>query len=146
MDWKIFFVKSASKEYATCNHCCAEIACKGGSTSGMHKHIKICKKYITQSSSSSPVTKRLRLDDNQKFVQKTLDGYTIKKSLEETVSELAAVDGLTIQQITNSRYIRKKLEEDFGKIPKNKTDVMNLIHNYYEKIKLKIKVRKFKNK
>jgi hypothetical protein len=45
---------------------------------------------------------------------------------------MAAVDGISIRAITRSRYIRESIASRGFKLPKNKNDVMKLIHKHYE--------------
>ena len=56
-------------------------------------------------------------------------------SLEEIVSKLAALDGLSINCITNSSFIRESLQQRNYCLPQNNSRVMNLIYKFYETIK-----------
>lgn len=50
---------------------------------------------------------------------------------------MAAEDGITIRQITQSKFIRQSLVKEFPKrtIPKCETGMMGLIETFYEKAK-----------
>lgn len=54
---------------------------------------------------------------------------------------MAAKDGLTVRQITRSKYIRACLTKDFPSrtIPKNETDMIKLIEVFYERAKDQVK-------
>lgn len=73
--------------------------------------------------------------------QKTmLECYSFK-ILEETVSRLAAKDGMTIRQITRSQFIRSALTKEFPTrtIPKNESNMIVLMKTFYAQTKNLVK-------
>lgn len=74
--------------------------------------------------------------------QKTIHECFSFRSLEETVARMAAEDGLTIRQITQSNFIRQSLVKEFPKrtIPKCETGMIGLIETFYEKAKDEVKL------
>jgi hypothetical protein len=71
--------------------------------------------------------------ENSNKKGKTMLDYVQRQNLEDIVSKLAAVDGISITAITRSEFIRESIASRGFKLPKNETDVMKLIHNQYEK-------------
>lgn len=71
------------------------------------------------------------------FSQGSIASYLKCSTLEETIAQLAAQDGLTIHQIAKSKYIRRSLQRDFPKlnIPKSSNGTMRIIFKYYKKCK-----------
>jgi hypothetical protein len=57
--------------------------------------------------------------------------YTKRASLAEIVSRLAAVDKIPINTITTSSFIRESMYERGYKLPKNHSDVLKLIKEFY---------------
>lgn len=66
--------------------------------------------------------------------QQTLNFSQHQKTLGEIVSGLAAKDGLTFRQIT-SEFIRESIQSRGFKLPKNESDVMKIILQFYEEKK-----------
>lgn len=63
------------------------------------------------------------------------------------VSRLAAEDGLTIRQITNSKIIRQLfIDSNQYKIPKCETDTMDLIKSFYDAKKNEVEMKLHKLK
>ena len=85
--WKHF--DHADNNEGTCKHCRKNISCKGGSTSGLLRHLK------SKHSLSLEVEERPFTAKKVKIQQKSITSFVnIKKeSLQTIVSQLAAVDG-----------------------------------------------------
>ena len=86
------------------------IKCTGGSTSGLHRHLKskhsIEKPSSTQSDVSSNIqsassTKRFKSD----YSQATMHSFMIKTNRKEIVAKLVAVDGLPPSSVCKSEFI-----------------------------------------
>ena len=58
------------------------------------------------------------------------------KKRAEIITKLATVDGIPVNAITKSEFIRKALIYQGYSLPKNPSQVMELIHSHYEEIKL----------
>lgn len=142
-----YFEKLAGSESATCKQCGRNIKCKGSSTGGLIKHArgvhnleiptaknpeKTVSSSATATSSQSPAesssaAKRLR--------EGTILSFVKRESMQEIVSRMAALDGFTISGITKSQFIRESLAKRSFKLPKDKKNVMNLVHSYFETAK-----------
>jgi hypothetical protein len=131
--WK-HYKKIVNEEQAMCNYCSNKLSIKGSTTSGLIRHlqakhnISIKNKQNNDNSESSQIKKSK--------IQPTLDQYSSKKStLSEIVAELAATDGISLHAITNSKFIRQSISDRGYVLPKNKSDVMNLVKEHYNVVK-----------
>ena len=114
---------------ARCNMCKSEIAVVDYSTSSLLKHLKTHNIHLN-------VKKREREADPEAEKPlknyKTMMDYIQRPSLQEIVSKMATVDGISIRAITRSEFIRESVITRGFKLPKNETDVMKLIQNHFE--------------
>ena len=55
----------------------------------------------------------------------------------EIITKLDTVDGIPVNAITKSEFIRKALIYQGYSLPKNRSQVMELVHSHYEEIKVK---------
>lgn len=67
--------------------------------------------------------------------QTTILHYVKGLDLEETVSKLAALDGISVNTITKSEFIRESFTTKRMQLQRSPSSVMTLIHNYYNKVK-----------
>lgn len=67
--------------------------------------------------------------------QMTILHYVKGLDLEETVSKLAALDGISVNPITKSEFIRESFTSKRMQLQRSPSSVMTLIHNYYSKVK-----------
>lgn len=67
--------------------------------------------------------------------QMTILHYVKGLDLEETVSKLAALDGISVNTITKSEFIRESFTSKRMQLQRSPSSVMTLIHNYYSKVK-----------
>lgn len=133
--WQYFTKTSDDK--ARCHKCINKtISCKGGSTSGLIRHlvhihnINLLKRKNEENIAGPSNAQTPKLPKpNTANISSFLTG---KKTMAEIVARLAAVDGFTIHGITNSSFIRQSMENLNFSMPKNKSGVMKLIHNYYD--------------
>ena len=58
--------------------------------------------------------------------------FTQSKSMAEIVARLVASDGLSIHGICKSDFIRQSMQARQYNLPKDKTNVMKLVHSYYQ--------------
>lgn len=116
--WSYFDLKKADE--AQCKHCPKILLCKGGSTVGLKRHLEKIHNIILNKE-EEPSTKK-------RCVQLTIDSMTKKVSLGERLARFAAIDGFSINAITESDQIRELLRDKGFTLPKSKTDVMNLIY------------------
>ena len=85
--WKNF--DHADNNEGTCKHCYRNISCKGGSTSGLLRHLKSNHSFSLEDKERPFTAKKVKIQ------QKSITSFVnIKKeSLQIIVSQLAAVDG-----------------------------------------------------
>ena len=101
--WQHFIRQT--RETAECKKCNKTLNCIGGSTSSLSAHIKNVH-CINISEDFS-----LEESDSALKKQKTLTGFIQRKSIEEEISRLASVDGLSFQCITKSTFIQENLRK-----------------------------------
>ena len=92
-----------TKETAKCKKCNKTLKCIGGSTSSLSAHLKNVHGINISEDFS------LEESDSALRKQKTLTGFTQRKSIEEEISRLASVDGLSFQCIAKSTFIHENL-------------------------------------
>ena len=141
----MYFTKSVNEEVAVYNKCKTSIKCRGWSTSGLIRHLKSKHEYIMQHDIEKSVVvpaKRSAVDDGastssskKTTVQQKLTFFIRKDTREELVTKLATVDGFSINAITKSEFIRQSFSEKGFVLPKNSSDVMDLVHTQYFKVK-----------
>ncbi|XP_067124752.1 pancreatic lipase-related protein 2-like [Centruroides vittatus] len=138
--WK-YFVKDLKQEFATCNECKTQIKCKGLSTSSLIRHLSnkhnIDKLSVTSTKRTAEETGAT--SSKRLASQQTLPSLFIKKeTCEEIVTKLAILDGISINPITKSELFRKSLTDKGYTLPKNPSQVMDLIHSHYKQIKQRL--------
>ncbi|KAF6321781.1 S1 RNA binding domain 1 [Rhinolophus ferrumequinum] len=127
-----YFRKDKDKESARCQICSKTLQCKASSTSGLHRHLEYIhgmkrkKKSELNNDEPMPSSSKRRT---------TILHYVKGLDLEETVSKLAALDGISINTITKSEFIRESFTSKGMQLPGSPSSVMTLIHNYYSKVK-----------
>lgn len=133
--WDSF--KKLEMDKAICNHCNKMLSCKGSSTSNLHNHLKAVHKIIIEKKSETIVEEETPgSSSSSKKQTKILNFMKVKrKSLEEIISKLAAMDGFSINSLTNSSFIRESLQQQGYSLPKNNSRVMDLIHTFYDNAK-----------
>lgn len=128
--WNYFTISegmSLKHAKACCKLCNLSISNIDGSTTAMSRHLNIIHGIDLKKMSAAEEVDAMR--NNKK--SKTMMDFVNRKSLEEIVSKLAAVDGISIRAITRSEFIRESIAKCTKGLPKNETDVMNLVHKYY---------------
>lgn len=142
-----YFSKEKGAEKAKCLKCQDKfLSCKGSSTSGLIRHLQHVHKIN--------LSKRNANDDQfvgpSKIVkvqpQSIITFFNKKQSMAEIVARLATVDGFSIHGIAKSEFIRQSLNERQYNLPKGKSNVMKLIHDFYElkKSEIKQKIESYK--
>ena len=132
--WK-HFIRDYNDDKVKCIHCSQNMSCKGGSTSGLFRHLK--SKYNLDSSESEdqPCSKKVKVQ------QESISPFVSvkKESLQGIVSQLAAVDGFSIHSIGKNKCIRESLIAKGLRLSSWDSDIMNLIHREYNDIQKQIK-------
>lgn len=135
--WKEF--KKLPGERAQCLKCPQIISCKGGSTSGLWRHLENKHNLQNQSGSNAVPSKQSKMitapAPAPSAKQSTLIPFLKRKSLSEVVSRLAATDGFSISAICKSQFIRQSVAERGFTLPKTKSAIMQLIHDFFEQAK-----------
>ncbi|CAG9136162.1 unnamed protein product [Plutella xylostella] len=152
--WNHF--KKIGQDKAQCNHCPKSLSCKGSSTSGLSRHLELLHNIklndhgreassaaTTSASSPTPGTSTGLPQTAKKrkvlMVQTSMDQHIKPPStIAEIVSNLAAKDGLSVRQITNSEVIRGFVSQAGLNMPKCETSVMRIITDYAEEKKQEI--------
>ncbi|XP_074174497.1 uncharacterized protein LOC109443974 isoform X2 [Rhinolophus sinicus] len=127
-----YFRKDKDKESARCQICSKTLQCKASSTSGLHRHLE----YIhgMKRKKKSDLTNGEPMPSPSKR-QTTILHHVKGLDLEETVSKLAALDGISVNTITKSEFIRESFTSKGMQLPRSPSSVMTLILNYYSKVK-----------
>ena len=127
--WDYYTLQDSSRGKAICNKCKAVLSNIDGCTTAMTKHINVKHGINIQKN-------RLEMleDEPSKKTTKTILDFTIvvKRSLDEIVSRLATVDGISIRAIIRSEFIRESIMKCGYVLPKNESDVMKLIYKDFE--------------
>lgn len=150
--WK-YFVREAGKARCKVENCNAVLDAKATTSLSYHleKTHKLFKSSTTTSARNSASTSQGKPNEQdvvekvpeepQPKKQKTMFECFWMKTLEETISRMAATDGLTIRQITKSSFIHQSLVKEFPKrsVPKTENGTMVLIEKYYAESKEQVK-------
>ena len=140
--WAKFVQSDNDKNIAICNICNKRIACKGSSTTGMHRHLQgkhgMVAKHAMAMLEENVNTKRM------KYTDQTITNYLTRsnpETLEKIVSKLASLDNIPVQKITNCEFIGSSSKLRGFDLPKYPTDVMNLIYKYCDKIEEEVRAK-----
>lgn len=135
--WK-YFVKQVELESATCKECKTQIKCRGWSTSGLIRHLQNKHKIDKPvASNAKRIIEENAATSNKRQSQQTLSSFFTKQkeTCEEIIAKLVTLDGISINSITKSEFIRNSLRDKGYTLPKNPSHVMDLVHKQYNKIK-----------
>ena len=125
------FCKSTEK--AKCKLCQTILKASGSSTKGLIIHLKSKHKIEVKSC--------LDIEDRPKPKIRKIDSFfkSKKPSLEEILSQLTAVDGLTFNQIARSERLHRAFKADGYVLPKSHQHVRNLVIKNFENVKKLVK-------
>ena len=129
--------RKVGKDKACCDHCNKMLSCKGSSTSNLHNHLKAVHKIIIKKKTETQETPG---PSSGVYPQKqaSMFNFVKKSNLEDIIAKLAAMDGLSINSITTSSFIRESLQQRGYSLPKNNSRVMDLIYTFYDNAKREI--------
>ena len=96
------------RDEAKCQKCGTLIKCKGGSTSGMLRHLKNKHSIQKRAPSQHPSTS----------ASKRSKSSHAEPTLEETVAKLVAVDNFPPSALSKSEFIRQALSDKGMPLPK----------------------------
>lgn len=140
--WYHYLFENVNKNVAKCKKCGKQIKCAGGSTSGLHTHLKtnhnidtrkrkecVAKNDQGSSGSSQSVTVK-----HSNSITKYLK-IEKKDTLSEILARMTARDGLPFSIICTSIEIRKGLSaRNFNDIPVSPNTIRNMVIEYGKKI------------
>jgi hypothetical protein len=124
---------NAVKRKAKCKKCSKLFTRNDGSTTGLIEHIKRCWKIELKKKQTDKVTETVKL--------------AVTKTLEEKISWLVAVDGISMHCVATSETLRELFAKFNENLPKSPTTVLTLIKKFYDDAKtatieeLKIKIQ-----
>lgn len=145
--WK-YFNKSVLKDKAICKTCNKELSIRGSSTTGLIRHLEGVHNILPKrrsdlnentigESSAEPTPKKLN---------NSILNFVKRESLEELVARMAAHDGISINAINKSSFIRQSLRQRGFNVPDSPTTTMKLVHKFFATVNQGIldKIKKLK--
>ena len=137
-EWE-YFDRGISKSYkrdtdeTKCKNCAAVIKCTGGSTSGLHRHLKSKHSIEKPSSTQSNVSSDTQSANSAKrfksaYFQATLHSFMNKKTREEIDAKLVDVDGFPPSAVCKSEFIRQTFSDKDMLSQKNPNHVLHLVY------------------
>ena len=134
------------------------LRCKFWSTSGLLRHLKNKHSIVkppappqtsipSTSSSGVAANKRCSTSDDNSSISTSIKQRKIttfvrqaqQTTAEEHVAKLVAVDGISVNAVTKSEFIRESFSDKGFSLPKSPTSVMNMIYKQYEIVTTNIK-------
>lgn len=135
-----YFNRTAAKDVAVCKQCSKIIKAAGGSTSGLHNHLKsqhkinLLKRGKEKSEATSTSIQTVDVDSPSKmtsYLKKTVDG-----SFPAVVARMTARDGIPFIKFCTSQDLRTLLiAKGYRDIPKSLHTIKNIVLQYANKIK-----------
>ena len=131
------YKRSSCGNLAECNICKKNLKCHGGSTKGLHVHLKSChnvdllKRDILESGVNNTRNK------NQIETQKKLKYFMNDASLPAVLARMTACDGLSFKIFITSQDLRKSLTALGHSVPKSITSIRDLVIQYGQQIRQK---------
>lgn len=141
--WHYYLVDKQG-QVAKCKQCSKEIKCCGGSTSGLHTHLKTIHKVNLKTKSDTAVnTEKDASSSSQSQPKKiTLCDYFKSKKTEqlcEILARMVARDGLPFRIFSSSEDIRKGLvARGYQDIPKSAAIIKSMTIEYSKSVRNKI--------
>lgn len=158
--WFYFLRGKKNKNECKCTTCGKIIHCAGGSTSGMHTHLKaihnisLLKRSTSSNESSASISSSSCSSSSSYTLSKKLNKsglitqyFPTDNNLPAVLARLTSRDGLSFRIICTSLDIRLGLTaRGFSDIPKSVSGISNIVKNYGNKVKeqLKIEIKKLK--
>lgn len=127
---------------AVCKKCGSKVTCKGSTTTPMINHLKLkhlidlTGKRLNDCSSSSSCSSSQPTSSKKLCGNSSIQNFMKRQQLNEIVARLVAEDGFTVNGITRSSFIRQAIVNKGFSLPKNPTDVMDLVISYFKEQKL----------
>lgn len=150
----LYFTKEGQKK-ARCNvNNCGKLLSAGSGTSNLSTHLKTFHDIVDKGIDPAGLSEVRAESSNHEVKQSAKRQKTINEcfaftTFEETIARLAAKDGFSFKQITESQYLRHCLARDFpsNTIPKNQSGMADIVEKFYKTSKEKTvqKLQKLKN-
>ena len=125
--WK-HFLRSVCGKLAQCKACNKTLKCDGGSTKGLHVHLKsahqidiLIKRKSTQTENDTQ-TKRTKIQ--------TIDKFVNDATLSAILARITACDGLPFSIFITSQDLRKSLTALGHTLPKSATSIREQVMKY----------------
>ncbi|XP_011859119.1 PREDICTED: uncharacterized protein LOC105556635 [Vollenhovia emeryi] len=156
--WFYFLRGKKNKNECKCTTCGKIIHCAGGSTSGMHTHLKaihnisLLKRSLNESSASTSCSSSTSSSSDTVSKKVIKSGsitqyFPTDNCLPAVLARLTSRDGLSFRIICTSLDIRLGLTaRGFSDIPKSVSGVSNIVKNFSNQVReqLKIEIKKLK--
>jgi hypothetical protein len=126
-----YFTKSKDNSTAKCDKCKSDFKTKGSSTTSLISHLE--KKHGIKKEDTENLTKKSNYEPpEKKLKQSKLSFMDVKPSRAQIFSEMAAKDGITINQILKSKTIANGLKYAGYEVPKSANTIIKEIYEFYE--------------
>lgn len=132
--WQYFKKGKSNADMAVCNICAKTLSCKASATTGLRRHLEGVHGFKRTENPSTNVIKDndYQVDKRARHsTEETIVKFLRRSTLPEEVATLAVIDRFTFKQISQSRLIRQALSDKGYKLPKNPSDIMNLMIDFY---------------
>jgi hypothetical protein len=137
-----YYLYSEKEMLARCKQCSKVIKVAGGSTSGLHKHLKtheinlLKRKEPAAASNSNTTCTGPPVVYTDKCKITNFFPSNNDNSLSAVLARMTALDGLTFKVFCTSHDLRKALiARGFNEIPKSPNTIKNIVVNYSQKIR-----------
>lgn len=131
--WSHFLVARDKSEAAKCIKCSQILLTKGGSTKGLHTHLKVHNINISETR-KNPSDELSELQCKQAKMTQFFESSS-DKSLSAVLSRMIAVDGITFSAVVKSADLRAMMSTCGFDVPKSRDTIRNIVLKYYQKIK-----------
>lgn len=139
--WHYYLVDNQG-QVAKCKKCTKEIKCRGGSTSGLHTHLKTQHNINLKTKIDVAADNENNASCSIQKLPKTLNYYfknQKKEQLCEILAAMVARDGLPFRIFCSSEDIRKGLHaRGYNDLPKSAATIKSMITEYSKKIRIEI--------
>jgi len=138
-----YFKRTLIKDAAICKQCLRQIKTAGGSTSGLHSHLKSQHKINllkrdNEEMTDDPTKSVLTKANSQLKITSFYDNK-IDESLSAVISRMIARDGIPFMKFCVSDDLRMLLNaKGYTNIPKSSITIQKLVMNYADKIKQEV--------
>ena len=133
-----YFKKVSEKDIAVCTQCTKKIKTAGGSTSGLHSHLKSQHKINLLKRDQEKIVESFNVIDSEPkitcYFKKTIDD-----SFPALLARMTALDGIPFIKFCKSQDLRMLLiAKGFKEIPKSSKTIKKHVMEYADKVKQEI--------